>query len=161
MKTLLAPLLILIAGFTTTAHAGQAEVEWVEPSKYTDVRPGNWGTKAKYIEHVTGKLTEQFNDLAAKRAESLKFEFKVTDLDLAGDVMVGGMNQLRVIKPVYIPRIQFSYVVKGQSGKVVAQGEEKLKDMGFDMGINRYRNEPFKYEYQMLEDWFNEQFPLD
>ena len=93
---------------------------------------------------------------------------KVSDLDLAGQVwpasFVGlghSTSDVRVIKNIDIPRMNFSYQLLDESGQVLQQAEVKLKDMSFlDRGSHFFRNEPLRYEKNMLKRWFEQEFEL-
>jgi hypothetical protein len=93
---------------------------------------------------------------------------KVSDLDLAGQVwpasFVGlghGTSDVRVIKNIDIPRMKFSYQLVDESGQVLQQAEVNLKDMSFQERSNHlFRNEPLRYEKNMLKRWFAQEFEL-
>mgnify|MGYP001492863652 CR=1 FL=1 len=68
---------------------------------------------------------------------------------------VGGAD-IRLVKPLYIPRMHFSYTLSDASGATLQSADVKLKDMSFmDRGtrINR-RSENLTYEKAMIRDWF-------
>jgi hypothetical protein len=97
--------------------------------------------------------------LAEKLPEGQVLTIKVTDVDLAGDTYIGGIDQLRIIKDIYFPRINFSYELVNADRGIVTSGEIVLKDMSFMMGSNlKYRNKSLGYEKTMLDDWFTETF---
>lgn len=139
--------------------AAESEVTWTNPEDYRDIRPGNTSTRKKFQEHVFSELEEHFAKLAAKLPEDQKLIIDVTDVDLAGDVRIGAMNQVRIVKDIYHPRIKFSYQLMENDGTEVVADEINLKDMSFLTGsIMRYRNDSFGYEKKMLDDWFKKTF---
>ncbi len=92
----------------------------------------------------------------------------VTNLDLAGQVwpasFVGfghSASDVRLVKHHDIPRMNFSYKLTEKDGTVVKEGEVKLKDMGFQDHIIRAsaRDEPLRYEKNMIKQWFDDEFP--
>lgn len=145
------------------AQAASLEVEWVEPQKYTDVRPSNESRK-RFRERTFTQLEEHMSELAAELPETYKLSMTVTDLDLAGQVFPsnfvglgnGAAGDIRVIKDVFIPRMAFDYQLVDENGTVIASGTEvKLRDMNFRNGlVRRFEHEPYVYEKQMIEDWF-------
>jgi hypothetical protein len=49
--------------------------------------------------------------------------------------------------------MHFRYSIE-QDGKVLKSGEPKLADPNYLMSRNRWDNEQYSHEKQMLEDWF-------
>ncbi|NTS75713.1 DUF3016 domain-containing protein [Catenovulum sp. SM1970] len=146
----------------SNAHAATVEMDWQNPEDYTDIKPNNMVGKVKYREHVIEKLQKHIEKLASQLPEQQKLVVTVTDLDLAGDVRPVGGDWIRVIRSIYIPRINLDYQLYDAEHQLIKEGTDKVKDMGFDSGINRYRDsETFKYEYAMLDDWFFKTFPQD
>ncbi|MDX5405783.1 MAG: DUF3016 domain-containing protein [Chromatiaceae bacterium] len=154
--------LIFVCGLTLlaggVAQAAEVKVEWQEPEKFTDIRPANDSRKA-YRERVLKRFDGFFQDMAAKLPEGYQWQVTVTDIDLAGDVdyFIGGAgNALRVVKDIYSPAIKFSQVLRDKHGEEVLSSDEKLRDMGFMQSLRTpNNNEEFRYEKQMLDDWFN------
>jgi hypothetical protein len=90
----------------------------------------------------------------------------VTNLDLAGDVLPASfaglgqsMSDVRVVKPIYIPRMSFSYQLLSSDGTVLQEKEVKLKDMSFSNSHNRFfSSDALRYEKNMIADWFEGEF---
>jgi hypothetical protein len=143
----------------------EVEIEWDKPEKYRDVRPSSESRK-RFRETTFKRINEYMNKLALALPENQKLVMQVSDLDLAGQVwpasFVGfghSASDVRIIKSIDIPRINFSYQLLDESGEVVQQAEVKLKDMSFLDRIGRsIRNEPLRYEKHMLKRWFNKEF---
>ncbi|AWB67108.1 DUF3016 domain-containing protein [Saccharobesus litoralis] len=148
----------VLAGLSFSLPAAQLHIEWQSPEKYTDIRPGNWGSKTKFQQHVTAKLSAHFEKLAEQLPKQQRLNIQVTNLDLAGDVRIGSFNEIRVIRSIDIPRIQFTYQLLDDKGNELVRDQVNLKDMGFDIRTNKYSHNSFKYEYQMLDNWFNQTF---
>ncbi|SHH96866.1 DUF3016 domain-containing protein [Ferrimonas marina] len=142
---------------------GAVTVIWQQPDDYTDVRTGT-GIQSRYQNHVFATLGKHLQkQIEPMLTEGQTITFTVTDLDLAGDVrpsMGRTTSDIRIIKSVYPPRIAFNYEVKDPAGQVVTQGEENIRDMGFDSRPpSRYRNESLRYELRMLDDWVRKSLP--
>ena len=92
---------------------------------------------------------------------------KVTNLDLAGQVWPASFvglghsgGDVRLIKSIDIPRMEFSYTLKNSDGSVVQEAEVNLKDMNFQHLHNQFFNsESLRYEKNMLKSWFKDEFP--
>ena len=156
--------IILLCGLTVLAagivQAGEVKVDWQEPEKFTDIRPSNDSRKA-YRERAIKKFDGFFADVASDLPEGYNWHVTVTDVDLAGEVdyFAGGAgNALRIVKDIYSPAIKFNYVLRDKHGEEVASGEEKLRDMGFMQQLRSANdNDEFRYEKQMLQDWFKKE----
>lgn len=156
-------LLLLTAQASTAA---QVEVTWENPKEYTDVKPANESRK-HFRKRVFRNLDEHFAEMAERLPEDHMLQITVTDVDLAGQVwpasFVGigsGGSDVRLVKRVDIPRMEFSYKLVDGSKQVVQESEVKIKDMGFqERTTSLYRDDPFRYEKQMLKDWFRDEFP--
>lgn len=161
MKTLTTALLALltIVSLQSVAYAATSEVTWTDYKKYRDIQPGN--ENRKYFRERTFKNFEKhFTKLAETLPEGQILKIDVTDVDLAGDTHVGGINRLRIVKDIYFPRLTFSYqLVNAVDGSEIVAAKVKLKDMNFMMSSNmRYRNDSLGYEKKMLDAWFEETF---
>lgn len=144
----------------------RVEVEWSNPSDYTDIRPANQ-SRSRFRETTFKHLEKHLEKLAARLPEGQRLKLTVTNLDLAGQVWPGHMmglglsSDVRLINRVDIPRMNFSYELLDGSGAIIRTGEEKLKDMSFqDRAVGRYRNQTLRYEKTMLKDWFVRNFEL-
>lgn len=150
----------LMAMLVSPAFAGEAKVNWQQPEKFTDIRPGN-ETRDGFQTRVFSNFSQMFSELAKKLPDGFQLEVTVTDLDLAGDVNgVSAMRarDIRIIKELYWPRMSFSYTLKDANNSIVASGKEDLKDMNFMSRIGiASGNSSFNYEETMLRDWFKKQ----
>ena len=88
----------------------KAKVTWGDFNDFTDVRP-NGGPKGAFHKQVKKSFENHFAKLAKKLPHGYKLRVKVNDLDLAGDVRFSSVNEMRVVKPIYFPKIKFSYVL--------------------------------------------------
>jgi N-acetyl-beta-hexosaminidase len=143
----------------------EVEIEWVKPEKYRDVRSSNESRK-RFRENTFEHISEYMSKLALALPDNNKLLIKVSDLDLAGRVWpasfiglgMGGAD-VRVVKSIDIPRINFSYQLLDTSGQVLQEAEVELKDMSFlDRSNYSFRNEALRYEKNMLKRWFNQEF---
>ncbi|GAA0811143.1 DUF3016 domain-containing protein [Colwellia asteriadis] len=146
---------ILIAPNT---FAATSEVTWGDYKKFRDIDEGNENRKS-FRERTFKEFEKHFAKLAETLPEDQVLKIEVTDVDLAGDTRFSGVNQMRIIKDNYFPRINLSYNLVDQDGKSIKAETVVIKDMNFMMGSHlKYRNESLTYEKQMLDDWFKETF---
>ncbi|MCF7501521.1 MULTISPECIES: DUF3016 domain-containing protein [unclassified Pseudoalteromonas] len=155
LKKITLAMIFVLPAFT---YAGEAKVKWHDFDDYRDVRPGNNSTKGSFHKSVANNLEKHFSKLAEKLPEGYTLNVEVTDLDLAGDVRFGSMNELRIIKPIYFPRIDLNYSVTDKSGKVLSEASDvKLKDMGFMDRMKMGRDEAYYYDKRLITDWFEDE----
>ena len=157
---------------TTEANEQQAEnqrftVEWVEPQKYRDVKHPHQSRK-RFREGVLDELSEFMAELSADLPQNTKLSMKVTNLDLAGDILpasfagVGdSFRDVRVVRQIDIPRMVFSYELVDEKGQVLQSDEVKLKDMNFlDRANFSHRSDYLRYEKRMIKEWFESTFSV-
>ena len=140
------------------AFAASSEVTWTNPDKYRDIRPGNESRK-HYRERIFKDFEKHFAKLAECLPEQQTLKLDVTNVDLAGDTLAGGIDRLRIVKEIYSPRMKFSYELVDTNGKVIKSEDVAIKDMSFMTGSNlKYRQKSLGYEKKMIDDWFFETF---
>jgi len=141
-----------------TESGAELELEWHDMDKFTDVRATN-STSSQFHDRVKRSFEEIFQQLANQLPEGYSWQATITNIDLAGDVdyFIGGAgNPLRVIENIHSPAITFKHVLTDEQGEVVVSDETKLRDMGFMHSVQSLNDDdPFRYEEQMLEDWFS------
>ena len=144
-----------------SALAGEAEVEWKHPEKYTDIRSGDQSAEGMR-KSIAKSLGGEFSGLAAQLPPGYRLNVTVTDLDLAGEVdpiPMRTMNEIRVLKDIYFPRMIFDYRLKDPAGVVLLeQSGVVLDDMQYMSAMRTTRSgESFHSERKMIRDWFNKQ----
>jgi hypothetical protein len=162
MKKITITLLAMFTFFSLpqTLFAATSEVTWTDYEKYRDIKSGSGGRK-HFRERVFTDLEKHFTKLAVNLPQGQVLNINVTDVDLAGDIHSGGTNQLRIVKDIYSPRMNFSYSLVNTDGSIVISDEVVLKDMNFMMDNSlKYRNKSLGYEKKMLDDWFADTFNL-
>ena len=157
MKTKMIISAVLVSMLLTplSALAEKVKVNWFEPNSYTDVKPVNGG-KERYRTKVFKQLEQHFEKEAQKvLPDQLSLRIKVLDLNLAGDVTFNvGMNQeIRYIKPIHWPVIEFEYELL-ENGNVVKSEAVTLRDMAFMDRLSNRSSSTLKYEKHLISDWF-------
>lgn len=151
-------IVLVLFGQSAMSSAATSEVTWQNPEKYRDVKSG-MQSKKKYQQRVFKSFDKHFAKLAEQLPQDQILKIVVTNVDLAGDVFAGGIDQIRIVKDIYIPRMAFSYQLLDANNGEIKTGDVKLKDMNFLNGSQmRYRQEHLGYEKKMLDDWFSNTF---
>ncbi len=156
-------LLTLTLAGTAAAYAAntkvpttRVEVNFTEPEKFTDVKDSSFGT-----EKGRDATLEEFRDFISNRADKLlpkgdKLTVTFEDIDLAGEYEPWRgprLDDVRIVKDIYPPRMKFTYKVTNASGAVVKEGEKSLSDLAFMMRLTIDRQDPLRYEKDMLNEW--------
>ncbi|MFY8207383.1 MAG: DUF3016 domain-containing protein [Arenimonas sp.] len=168
MKTPIAlhtAVLALVLAVPATAMAGEAKMSLQNPDKFTDIEPGN-GTDKSFRKGLQRAFTAELAKSAKALPAGQTLEVTFTDIDLAGEVdpvELPGGYQLRLLKDVYFPRLQFDYRVLDAAGAVVSEQKGvELKDMSYLFGPrSSTTSTSFYYETRMLREWFNKTLPGD
>lgn len=156
MKMLKMTVISILLASPIFAQAGQANVKWHDFNDYRDVRPSN-ETKGSFHKRIASSYEKHFSKLAEQLPDEYTFNIEISELDLAGD-RIGGMNEIRVIKDIYPPRIEFNYSVTTSNGQTIKQANDvKLKDLGFMDRIKMGRDGSFYYEKRLVTDWFEKE----
>lgn len=154
--------IISVSIFSGPVLAGQAEIEWIKPEKFTDIRPAN-ESRSNLHKRIFKELEQHFSQLAEKLPEGQMLKVSVTNLDLAGDVryMVGPNNAtIRVVEDLYFPKMKFDYQLIASDKSVISTAKVDIKDMSFNTGVrSSLSSKAFHYEKSMIDDWFYKTFP--
>ena len=148
-------LALLLTTLSSSLFAGDVDIKWEHPEKYTDIQPSNTSTRKKYQQHIFMELTTYLNKLASTRLpKGYHLKITVTDLDLAGYIEFGPGELQRIVRDIDFPRIKLNYqLIKDK--KVLADDKTILKDMNFLHHINTFNNNiSFYYEKRLLKEWF-------
>ncbi|MCV2884786.1 DUF3016 domain-containing protein [Aestuariibacter sp. AA17] len=162
---ILSSLVVFSVAAKATDEIQNVEINWQNPEKYTDIDGANESNK-RFRERTIKQLTSHISDLAATLPDGQSLTITVTDVDLAGQVwpasfvgMGNSGSEIRLIKDVYIPRMELHYTLHDNTGAVVMEDDVKLKDMAFNHKLNRYfDDESLRYEKAMLDAWFKDTF---
>ncbi|RZA21962.1 MAG: DUF3016 domain-containing protein [Lysobacteraceae bacterium] len=137
--------------------AGPVSVSWADPATFTELR----GSPDRY-ETARGTWLTDLASYLRKAAEAKlpageRLELTIVDVDRAGEYEPWrGMRvqDVRIIRDIYPPRMTLNYKRYDASGAVVGEGERKLSDPGFLLGnspINE--SDPLRYEKRLIDSW--------
>ncbi|SDR19253.1 Protein of unknown function [Pseudoxanthomonas sp. CF385] len=142
-------------------EGGAVSVQWTDPGQFSEIKFSGNRWESKRGTWVTD-LAEYLRDEAGQRlARGQTLDVTITDIDRAGryePAVRPGMEDIRIVKDIYPPRMTLNFVVKGADGQVVAEGERKLVDHGFLMGSNLNSTDTLRYEKRMIDDWLRREF---
>ena len=156
MKVLLTA--FLLSAISGNVIAGEFEITWTEPEKYTDVRSSNEGKK-RFRNRIFKSFEKHFAKLSEQLPEGQILKLDVSNVDLAGDVRFSPMQEFRIVKDIYIPRLSFTYELLNADKTIEDSGEVDLKDMNFLTSISSHSiNNTLKYEKRMIDKWFKKTF---
>jgi hypothetical protein len=161
------PLLVaglLLAGCTTPTNpngvtAADITVEFQNPDGFRDVRDSLGGSTD---ENALAALRTWLQENApASLAAGQKLRVTFTDIDLAGDFLPGStVDRVRIIRGIYIPRMELTFAVTDAAGQVVKQGTRTLTNLDFQSTGRRIgSDQAFFYDKMLLEDWLRKEFP--
>jgi hypothetical protein len=81
-----------------------------------------------------------------------------TDVDLAGQFEPwhsGALRDVRIVKGIYPPAFKFTYAVTAADGRVLAHGNEDIRDLGFDFRPVFDPSDSLHFEKDFLGDWIH------
>jgi len=149
------------APYTSPANASvtNVTVTFHDPERFTDARSSFGSTTDHgYLDILTAELKKTAS-LYVKADQKLEVTF--TDIDLAGDFRPDrvSMDDVRLIKEIYRPRMTLTFKLTGADGKVVKEGDRTLVDSYFMDNVNLMgRNDPLFYDKEMLINWVRDEF---
>ena len=157
----LAPVLA-VRGFTAASLKPRAEVLFLEPEKFTDLRSSHMSSETD-----RESLLEQIRDYVMSQArryipEGCLLAVTFTDIDMAGDFepwLGSRWDDVRIVRDIYPPRIDLAFRVTDADGNILLQGERKLRDFAFMMKIRMQSdNDSLRHEKALIDDWFRLEF---
>lgn len=154
---------LLLAGCTTPTSsngvtAADITVEFQDPDNFRDVRDSLGGSTD---ENALAALRSWLQENApASLSAGQKLRVTFTDIDLAGDFLPGSsVDRVRIIRSIYIPRMELSFAVTDAAGQVVKQGTRTLTNLDFQNTARRIgSDQSFFYDKMLLEDWLRKEF---
>lgn len=152
----------LAHGFDPSQPLPRTEVVFFEPEKFTDIREGSLTRPDPAKSEVLGELrTHLVKEANRLLAQGQVLTIKVLDIDLAGEFepwRVPQWTDVRVVKDLYMPRIKLAFKLVGADGRVIKEGERDLRDLAFMMKLSINRDDPRRYEKELLDDWLRQDF---
>ena len=151
MKPTSSVYLVLACALLASSANAAVTVTFTHPEKYTDMPFGFYDK-----ERVMKDLHRHFDKLGATLPAGQDLKVEILDIDLAGRIEpTRAFQDIRILRgSADWPAITLRYSLESQ-GKVLKGGEERIADMSYLLGYNRYHaGENLRYEKQMLDRWF-------
>lgn len=134
-------------------------VAFNEPDNFTDAREHFGSGSSEYYLDV---LSKHIQKVAAKRlAPGQKLAVTVNDVDLAGEILPirQSVQEIRIVKEIYIPRLSLTFKLTDENGVVIKEGERRLLDMNFMNNLSIIdRNQPLFYDKPLIDNWVESEF---
>lgn len=144
--------LALASAVLASAANATVSVAFTDPENFADM-PFAKSDK----QEVMTALQKHFDKLGETLPAGHDLKIEVLDIDLAGRIepSLRATQDLRILRgSADWPVITLRYSVESQ-GKVLKSGQERIADMTYLVGYNRYyTGENLRHEKQMLDRWF-------
>ncbi|KAF1712559.1 hypothetical protein CSC70_03360 [Pseudoxanthomonas kalamensis DSM 18571] len=136
---------------------GPVSVTWTDPNEFSEIKFSGNSWEAKRGNWVVD-LAEHLRESAAKQlAPGETLSVNITDITRAGHYEPGrgpNLDHVRIVRDMYPPRMELSYVLRNADGQIIAESDSKLADTGFLMHSSMYRDsDMLRYEKNMIDDW--------
>jgi len=143
-----------------TAPPGTVSVSYDHPENFSEARKERGLAPTRESDSYLKTLREYMEKRAARiLPPGDHLDIVVTDIDLAGSFEPWHgmqMQDVRIIRSIYPPRIDLHFRLLDADGKVIREGTRKLRDPGFlDSGITAMQNTPLKYEKALIDRWLS------
>lgn len=161
--------LIAILGATGVAAVtpadlalARADVRFVEPEKFSDVRSDAIGSerdRTVYLDMLREHIEKR---VAAWLPAGHKLTVAVLDVDMAGEFEPWRgprFQDIRIVKDIYPPRINLEFKLENARGEVVREGSRQLRDLTFMMNLSINRNDSLRHEKELIDSWLRDEFP--
>lgn len=143
------------------APSARVTVDWTDPANFSDTR-FNPGLNRNHPEQWLGQLSrhlQQRADRVLPPGDRLAVTF--TDVQRAGTYEPWRGPQwsdVRIIKDAFPPSIDLHFTLTDAQGRTVAEGDRKLRDLGFLQRGAPLDTDPLRFEKRLLDDWLRREF---
>lgn len=150
-----------VFGSGSASNKATAVIEFDKPDTFTDFKTRSFVTERDTAE-LSRELRREVNRLARSiLPEGYRVTMRIHDIDMAGDFepfRQPPLNDVRIVRSMYLPHIKLEYVVADATGNVVASGQRNLSDTTFDMRLRVPRTDlnHLQVETEMIGDLFHE-----
>jgi hypothetical protein len=143
------------------AWAGTAEVNFVEPDKFTDAGGKGAPRDVPRREVVLKEIHAHLLALAQRNLPDGQIvQIDILDIDIAGrrEVLGVRVDDVRIYDDISPPRIKLRYALR-EGGQTLLSGEERVSNLTYLRGVARPPSgDPIHYERAMLTKWFMARF---
>jgi hypothetical protein len=149
----------LVLSLSSIGQEAPVQVQYVHAEEFADVgnrRFSDEQIRAAYLEQLRGHLVKR---AAALLDAGERLNVSITELDMAGEFEAWRppSGEARIVKDIYPPRIDLTFSLAADDGKVIREGARKLRDPAFLAGANRYPDDPLRYEKALIDRWLEQE----
>lgn len=155
---------LLAGNLEATQAAAAAEsaprvtVTYVNPQNFSEAREFGQQDRFRSVDYLGSLQTHLIKRATRMLPPDQRLEVTVTDIKLAGSYEPWRgprMNDVRIMKDVYPPRIDLTFKLTGADGAVLREGSRTLRNLGYlHSGLaNRGDTDPLRYDKTLLDDW--------
>lgn len=171
LPSLVTTVLLAVAALSVTAaapaHAAQeaataarVSVTYINPENFAENRMFGMQDRFNHVDYLT-----ELKDYLVKRGEKIlapgqRLHVDITDIQLAGayEPSSGAQSDhIRMMRDIYVPRIDLTFQLTDQDGKVLREGKRVLRGLNYLRdGLNApgaRRGESLYYDKALLERW--------
>ena len=140
---------------------GPVSVQWEDPAQFSEIRYSHNPSESRrghWVEQLARYLREQAQ---ARLPVGERLEVVITDIDRAGDFEPQrsiNLQDTRVIRELYPPRIELRFRRLDAGGGVIAEGERQLTNSAF-LHTGRTDSDPLRYEEDLIDTWLKRELP--
>jgi hypothetical protein len=132
------------------------------PEKFTDLKTSSMDS-TKDREYLLEQLKEYLLERAPGRmSDGQTLDITINDIDMAGDYEPWHgprVQDIRIIKEIYPPRIDLHFKLTDADGKVSAEGARQLRDLNFMMSTPSIpSDDTLRHEKSLLNNWLSMEF---
>jgi hypothetical protein len=140
------------------------ETVFANPRHFTDFRVDRM-RGARQTESLVAELRGWIEHEARRHLPAgSKLTVTVTDVDMAGEFepwRSTGLADVRVIREIYPSRVNLSFALADDTGKVVKEGERKLVSTVLYNTSMRVDDSTLRFEKSLLRDWLAREFAAE
>jgi hypothetical protein len=156
-RPFIAAIAALMFSVSLPAWAGTAEVNFIEPDKYTDAGGKGGPRDIPRREVVLNEIRAHLEALAQRNLpDTQTVQIDILDIDIAGrrEVLGAQLDDVRIYDEISPPRIRLRYTLR-EGGNTLLDGEERLSNPTYLSGLARTpSSDPIHHERAMLTKWF-------
>jgi len=154
-----AALCVLALSLPAGGQEAPVQVQYVHAEEFADVgnrRFSDERIRAAYLEQLRGHLVKR---AAALLTAGEVLNVSITEVDMAGEFEAWRppSGEARIVKDIYPPRIDLSFRLAADDGKLIKEGARQLRDPAFLAGANRYPDDPLRYEKALIDRWLEQE----
>lgn len=136
--------------------ADNVDVHYNNPAHFTEARR-SFGVNAigadDYLKPLKAYIAQRASRILTP---GQRLDIEVTDVDRAGEYEPWhgpGLDDVRIVKDIYPPRIDLDFVLYGADGKVLRKGSRKLRDPAFINRAMATDQDSLRYEKSLIDLW--------